>query len=161
MRSELQQIDALKARFAALKQAGFFSDQNRLVARRRITDIQQKTGVLQAKYDIGSGQVVKAPGAEEAGYAILKSKVSVSVEALDDIDVYNFIYWMENTFPGHMMVASVKMTRPTELNEAVLRAIGSGQATTLIKADLVFSWRTMVAADSVSTAPSEDQGTGG
>lgn len=149
LRNEFEQIQEQKAYFEGLETAGFMSDQNRLVARRRIMNIQQYTKVLRAGYDISSADVVNNKIADEIGYVVLSSPISVDVEALDDVDFYNFIYWMENAFPGHVSVGSVNMERALDLNEATLRAIGSGTPTALIKGKVNFVWRTMVPEDEV------------
>ena len=144
MRNEFDQIQQQKTYFEALQAAGFMSDQNRLVARRRIMNIQQYTKILKVSYNIKAASVVKNPTADKAKYVVLSSRISADVESLDDIDVYNFIYWMRNAFPGHIAVEDIQLNRTLDLNEATLRAIGSGAATPLVKGRVEFLWRTMV-----------------
>lgn len=149
LRTEADEIRKQQVRYESLAQAGFFSDQNRIVARKRIEDIQRETGVLQASYDIATGEVQKDQNAGEAGYAVLVSPIKIGIEAMDDVDIYNFVYWMENSFPGHIILDSLHARKTQDLNEASLRQIGSGIPTPLIKADLAFSWRTMVSVEKV------------
>ena len=144
LREDFKQIEEQKERFESLQAAGFMSDQNRLVARRRIISIQQYSKVLSASYDIKSAEVVDNNAAESIAHAVLDSPVVVKIEAIDDVDFYNFIYWMENAFPGHISVDKVRMTRAYDVNDNTLRSIGTGNPLGLIKGDVEFSWRTIV-----------------
>lgn len=149
LRDDFDQIQEQRDFFERLEQAGFFTNQNRLVARRRIEDVQERTGVLSAGYNIGSGEVIRNADVQEAGHVILRSDINFTVSAMDDLEIYNFIFWLENVFPGHMMVESLQMRRSREINEAVLRRIGSGSPTVLVEADIRMVWRTMVPEDIV------------
>lgn len=144
LRSEFKVIEEKKSYFENLQAAGFISNQNRLVARRRITDIQQYTKVLRASYNINPASIVKNRTVEEMGYAVLNSTISINVEALDDLDFYNFLYWMESAFPGHTTVVRVNLERIADINEASLRQIGSGGPLTLVRGNMDLVWRTIV-----------------
>lgn len=150
LQSEYQVIQEQKVYFSGLEAAGFFSDQNRAVARQRVNDIQRFTNVLSAKYNITSAQVEKTALADEAGYVVLNSPVTVDVEALDDVDFYTFVYWLENAFPGHVSVKTLKAERSLDVNEATLRSVGNGTPAALIKGSVSFDWRTMIPADKVA-----------
>lgn len=144
LQGEYRVIQDQKVFFESLNAAGFFSNQNRAVARQRIGDIQKFTNVLSAKYDITAATVEKNPLAADSGDVVINSPVDIKVDALDDVDFYNFIYWVENAFPGIVSVKSMKVSRVADINETVLRAIGSGVAVTLINGEVSFEWRTMV-----------------
>ncbi len=144
LRTEFQQIQEQKARFEVLTAAGFFSDQSRVVARQRIEAIKDFTHVLKARYDIQAAQIETGQQADEAGYVILNSPVTIDVDALDDVDFYNFVYWIENAFPGHVSVTSFKVQRLMDVNDATLRQIGNGVPAVLIKGTVTFNWRTMI-----------------
>jgi hypothetical protein len=152
LRTEISEIQDQKSSYELLKTAGFFSQQNRLVAKNRIEAIQQKTGILKAGYNIGAGSIIENASAKEAGYAVLESPIEVNLEALDDVDIYNFAYWIENALPGHMTLNSLDISRTKELNEATLREIGTGKPVTLLTGKLSLSWRTMVSEDVIRNA---------
>lgn len=141
---EFAQIQEQKNYFTNLESAGFFSNQNRVIASRRIEDIQGFTKVLATRYDIKPATVEQNKLAEEAGHVVLDSRISLSVDAIDDIDIYTFIFLLENSLPGHVSVRSVRVDRMAEINEAVLRSIGLGQPTIMVKGTVEFDWRTMV-----------------
>lgn len=158
LQGEYEVIQKQKANFEDLRTAGFFSNQNRAVARQRIADIQKFSNVLSAKYDITAANIEKNPLAADSGDVVLSSPVSIKVDALDDVDFYNFIYWVENAFPGLVSVKSLKVTRTTDVNETTLRAIGSGLPVTLINGEVSFEWRTMVPAADVTITPGKPNG---
>ncbi|MCB9991578.1 MAG: hypothetical protein H6867_09445 [Rhodospirillales bacterium] len=159
LRNEFDEIQARKQDFETLTSAGFVSDQNRLVARRRITDIQKYSKVLRASYDIGAANIVKNKMVTDIEHVILQSPVKVSVEALDDIDFYSFIYWMESAFPGHVAVTNMTVQRTSDVSEVSLRQIGSGLPMTLVKGNVEFVWRTLAPESDVHK--SDEFGPGG
>jgi hypothetical protein len=158
LRSQYQIIQEQKTRFENLTALGFFSNQNRAVARVRIEQIQKFTNVLTAKYNINAATMEKNQAAEEAGYTMLDSPVTVNLEALDDIDVYNFIYWVVNAFPGHVSISNIKIEREMDVNDATLRQIGNGIPTVLVKATVGFDWRTMVPTSEIPAPPEAPKG---
>lgn len=152
LRSDFNLIQQQKTYFENLKDAGFLSDQNRIVARRRIQDIQRYSKVIRANYGISAAKIEKNQFATDMDYAVLDSPIKIDVEALDDLDVYNFIFWMENAFPGHVSMRNFELERVLDINEATLRAIGAGQTTVLLKGTINFAWRTMVPKSEVSSS---------
>lgn len=150
LRVEYQQIQDRKTHFETLEATGFFSDQSRVVARERIEAIQKATNILTARYNIRSAEIEKSPEAEKAGHVILDSAVSVDLDALDDVDVFNFIYWIENAFPGHVSLTDMSLRRVLDINDATLRQIGNGIPTVLVSGSVEFDWRTMVPQDQVN-----------
>ncbi len=148
LRNEIQLIQQQKSQFEDLRDAGFMNDQSRLMARRRIRDIQQYTRILSASYNIKPADVspVAAEGLE---YVILSTPIDMDVESQDDVDFYHFVYWMLYAFPGHMAIDELRMERVLDVNEATLRQIGAGQPTALVEGSMKFVWRTMVPGHNV------------
>jgi len=144
LRMEYEQIQEQKDHFQALEATGFFSDQSRVVARERIEAAQRYTNVLTARYNMQAAKLEKRAEAENSGRVVVNTPVSIDIEALDDMDFYNFIFWVENAFPGHVSLQNIKIERAADVNEATLRQIGNGTAATLVKGKLDFSWRTMM-----------------
>jgi len=158
LRNEFEQIQAQKGDFEHLQAAGYISDQNRLVARRRITDIQEYSRVLKAGYNINSATIEEGKEVKDIGYVVLNSPISVDIEAMDDRDFYAFIYWMQNAFPGHISVTDLTIDRVLDINEATLRAIGAGTQVSLIKGNVDFTWRTMVPEAQIKAASNAEGG---
>ncbi|MEC8664882.1 MAG: hypothetical protein VXY16_05375 [Pseudomonadota bacterium] len=150
LRGDIEQIEDKKSYFTNLQTVGFMSDQNRLVARRRIMDIQQYSKVLKAKYDIGSAVVMDDENLSNSDQVVLSSELAINIDAMDDIDFYSFIYWLRNTFPGHVTIDNIKMQRMNDVNDVTVRQIGSGLPMTMIKADVSAKWRTIVPKSTVT-----------
>lgn len=150
LRGDIEQIEDKKSYFTNLETVGFMSDQNRLVARRRIMDIQQYSKVLKAKYDIGSATVMDDENLSNSDQVVLSSELDINIDAMDDIDFYSFIYWLRNTFPGHITIDNIKMQRMNDVNDVTVRQIGSGLPMTMIKGDISAKWRTVVPRSTVA-----------
>ena len=150
--SEYGAIQDQKMFFGQLKDAGFFADQNRTMIRGRIGDIQKFSNVLSAKYSVAAATVEHTQAADDAGYVLLDSPITVEVDALDDTDFYTFVYCLENAFPGHVTVDSLTVSRIQELTEPVLKQIGGGVSVPVVRGIVTVSWRTMVPATQVGGA---------
>ena len=144
MKTEYELIQEQKSLFGNLEKSKFFSVQDRVEARKMMEAIQSTSRVLSTKYSIGAATVIENPTAAVSDHVILHSPITVSVDALDDVDVYSFIYWMENAFPGHAGVSGLTIERKLDIDEAALRQIGNGVPTVLISAQIDFDWDTMV-----------------
>ncbi len=144
LKTEYEQIQEQKAQFGNLQQSGFFGTQDRVEARRLIEQIQSSSDVLSARYDIKAVEVQENPLAALSDHVVLHSPMSVSLDALDDVDVYSFMYWVENAFPGHAGVTGFTIERKLDVDEVTLKQIGNGVPVVLVSASVDFSWDTMV-----------------
>jgi hypothetical protein len=144
LKTQYELIQEQKNLFGNLEKAKFFTTQDRVEARKMMEAIQSTSRVLSAKYSIGAAEVIEDPVAAVADHVILHSPISVSIDALDDVDIYSFIYWMENAFPGYAGVSGLTMERKLDIDEAALRQIGNGVPTVLMNARVDFDWDTMV-----------------
>lgn len=152
LRLEHQQIQEQKSRFENLRASGFFSDQNKVLARTKIEAVQKYSGILSAAYNISPASTSAGKLTEGTGHMMLDTPVSLTIEAMDDVDFFNFIYWIENGFPGHISVSSLSMERTLDVNDVTLRQIGSGVETTLVKGKVSFNWRTLIPETGAGTA---------
>jgi hypothetical protein len=151
LRLEHQQIQEQKTRFEDLTAAGFFSDQNKVLARTKIEAVQKYSGVLSAAYNISPATTSTGKITEGTNHLMLDTPVSLTIEAMDDVDFFNFIYWVENGFPGHISVSNVSFERTLDINDVTLRQIGSGIETTLVKGKVSFNWRTLIPNPAAAT----------
>lgn len=155
MQIEFEQLEQQQARFEELRKQGFFSSQGRRQAEVIFKEIQNKSGVINASAIVKAGQVVADEEASKAEHTILVSPVEVKIEAVDDSDVYRYLYLIEKYFPGHMTVKSLKIKRDMDVSGAVLRGIASGANPKLVSADIMMDWRTMIPVSEV-IAPQEN-----
>ena len=149
MQIEFDQLDQQQAAFDALKDDGFFSIQLRSVAKEKLKDIQEQSKVISAVANVYAGKVEDNQEAAKAKYKILSSPIEIELKAFDDADIYNYIYMITNSFPGHLSVDSIVIDRILDVNATVLRSIATGTNPELLEAKIYMSWRTMIPEDQV------------
>lgn len=147
---EFEQLEDQQVEFEALKAKGFFSNQNRREAEKVLEKIQQEAKVISAVASIQPGEFVEDAEAAKANHKILSSKISVRLEALDDVDIYRYLYLVQSAFPGHITFETIDMARKSDVTEVILRAIASGANPPLVQADVEMTWRTMIPAENGS-----------
>lgn len=144
LQTEYQQIQEQRVSFENLKQSGFLGHQDRIMVRDRMEAVQSYSRVLSARYNIMPVTVEENTYAAQSNQVLLTSRMDAEVEALDDIDFYSFVYWLENGFPGHIMVSNIEIRRQNDVNDVTLRQIGTGSRMVMVRGKLNFEWRTMV-----------------
>lgn len=150
MKEEFVLLQSQLRYFKELEFRGFFNDQNRSAAIDSITKLSDLAGLLKAGLKFGKGEIQNDPMAEAANQVMLKSPVTVSINSLDDVDVYTFIKFLQEDFAGNVDLKSVKLDRMELLNVAMLRKIGSGDPSPLVSAEVSFDWLTMASKDIVA-----------
>lgn len=151
MQVEFSQLADQQSEFDLLKEQGFFSVQGRRQAEMVFEKIQNEAGVISAVVNIQSGALVDDEEAQKAEHKVLVSPIKVKIEALDDVDVYRYVYLVEKFFPGHITVEAIELERKSPVTGAVLRSIASGANPELVSADIELSWRTMIPESDVIT----------
>ncbi len=141
---EFDQLALQQNRYEKLKERGFFYNQDRRQAQIVLESIQKQAGVVAAVANIQAGASEDNAEAQKAEYKILSSPMKIHVEAIDPVDIYRYVYLLDNFFPGHIMIQDVRMERTGEVTGPVLRGIASGSNPVLVQADLNITWRTMV-----------------
>ena len=140
----LTQFEGQKQAFSNVQRFGFFDDQDRVKARQLIEAMQEESRLLSAVYSLGPAESLNEPRATDAGYDLLNTNIGFTIEAVEDIDVYKFIYLLNYGFPGQISIKSLSMSRDEEITQPLLRQIGTGQPTPLIRAELEVFWKSMV-----------------
>lgn len=147
MQIEFDQLDEQQALFDALKADGFFTEQSRRDAEDVFLQAKDNSDIVSASVKIGRGQKTQDDEATKAGHVILISPIEIELEAVEDRDIYSYLYILQKLFPGHLTVDEVFIERTAQLNDVLLRAIATGQKPPLVKAQMTLSWRTMVPSD--------------
>ncbi|MBL8640790.1 MAG: hypothetical protein JNL76_01590 [Alphaproteobacteria bacterium] len=143
LQSQLRAYKELEAR-------GFFNDQERASAVDKLDKLSKYAGLLKANLKFGSGKLVQDSGAEAAGQVIVKSPVSIEAKSIDDVDVYSFMKFVEEKFPGRIDIVTFSLSRMEIFDATILRKIGSGEPTALVDAKISFDWLTMAPKDVVA-----------
>ena len=146
---ELEKLVEQKDTFEELRDKGYFSEQNRVVARNRIEEIQDLSAVLSVRYRIEPADIETNELIEKANHVILSSPFEVNIDALDDTDIYRFFYLLQTSFPGHASFEQIELERGTEVNDASLRKILTGEPVPLVRGKIRFTWRTFLPEESV------------
>ena len=144
MTNDFVMLNDQKGSFQAMKDAGFFSDQSRMLARQKIVDIQEYTDVLSVAYAISPLHAVETEDSRNADYAVVQSKITINLDAVDDKEIYKFAWWVENTLPGHVALVTANIVRELDVDDNVLKKIGQDGPLTMVKGQLEFLWQTMM-----------------
>ncbi len=158
LRNEFDEIQKQKEQFEKLGSTGFFTAQDRVQARDRFEAIQKYSRVILASYDISPAMVERTEDLTAAGQVMLKTPVSVDIDALDDMDFYNFAYLIENAFPGYAGINRMEIRRVREIDDVSLREIGSGLPTAMIKGKFDFNWRTILPENKIQDVVQQQAG---
>jgi hypothetical protein len=129
--------------YVRLEKNDFFEEQDRDVLREIFFEAQKKSQVLRAKYDVSPYTTKSSAFITQPNLKWVNSNVKLSIEALDDIDVFSFIEILKAEFPGYVQFQSVNITRNESLDAATLNKIGSGTPVSLVKADVNFLWHSV------------------
>lgn len=143
--------------YRILQKAGLFNAQSRVEARDRIADLQQYSGIISASYKISSAKLKSTDLSKSAGHVMLNSNINVTLEALSDIDIYKFAYWLQNTFPGYVTIHSVDINRVRDVDDETLKVIGNNGPITMVRGELEFAWQSLVPEDQVGSDGTLDQ----
>ncbi len=146
---EREKLLEQKDTFEELKELGFLSEQDRIVARERIEEIRELSRVLAVRYTIKPAILETNEEIKKAGHIILSSPFHVEIEALDDVDIYRFIYLLKTSFPGHVSFDQLELKKGQDVTEETLRQIGSGTPVVLVRGVLDFTWRTILPEEQV------------
>ena len=143
--------------FSQISRMGFFNTQDRVEARRKFEAIERLSKIMFARYEIRAATILKSENKIEnpvlvdllgaqptADYVIIESPVSVSLSAIDDVDIYRFIYYMNYGFPGHVTLNQLNITKTEKLTPDILKDIGLGNPKELVSANISLTWRTMI-----------------
>lgn len=144
MQLEFDQLEDQQAAFDVLKEDDFLKPMNRRQAELLIEKITKEVGVKSAVASIQRGHIEQNDEAQKAAYRVLVSEVKIYIKAVEDIDVYRYIYYVNKLFPGHISIDGLEISRKMDVNGAVLRSIASGNVPELVEAQVDISWRTMV-----------------
>lgn len=141
---EFDQLDEQREAFADLKRDGFFDGQSRRKAELVLQKIQERSGVVSAVASVTAGDFEENAEAKKANHQILKSPINVRIEAVNDLDVFRYLYLVNEFFPGHIAIKKIDFERQSDVSGTVLRAVASGQNPPLVTARLELIWRTMI-----------------
>jgi len=149
LRVDLEDLQKQQSTFETLSQRGFFDLQGRKQAVSVLEGLDEKSGVISSKVSISAGEVDRNPEAVKAGYVVLSSPVSITIEAVDDVDIFNYIHLINNVFPGHVSIDEFVIKRELDVSGTILRAIAAGERPKMVDGRVEMTWRTMIPQSAV------------
>lgn len=159
MRGEQSTFDQQRSLYEKLEKRHFIGEQDRVLAREIFNQMQRQSKLLSIKYQIKSAGIWEITDVTDDKQALMVSPIEITIEALDDVDVYRFVYYLSNLFPGKISIKTLKMERPIRLTPERLRSISLGNIDTLIRATINADWITMAPREIIPAgAPGEDGG---
>ena len=147
LRQEFTELQGTIRDFRLLEEEGFFINQNRLEASEIVENFRDIVGLNKARLEIDPGEILENQKAQEAGHVFLQSKLNLSLEAQDDLEIFAFLKLMQDRFPGQLLIEEMNIMKTRDIDEVVLRQIGTGTPVTLMQADLVYNWITISAEE--------------
>lgn len=159
IRRGLEKFSSQKEMFEKVEQYDFFAPQDRLLARRKLNAMQKESRLLAAKYVVQAATTEVNEKAAEAGYKILNTEIVFTLEALEDSDIFEYIYMLDYGFPGHISIQNFKMERTKEITQPLLRQMGTdGKRKPVATATMSVNWRTMVPDETIAITNENDGG---
>lgn len=150
LKAAFEQFQVNKPDYDRIEQIGFFNPQDRLIIRDKFQQMKRQSGVLNAKYEFSPAEIEPNPEIQDAGYRVLKSEILITIDALDDMSVYAFLYALTNEFPGRVSIADLNIIREDSgLNAGIYQQIRSGKMPLLIIATVRAEWRSLVSAEEI------------
>jgi len=100
----LAQFEKEKEDFANVQNMGFFDEQDRAKTKNIIEAMQRDSRLLTARYSLSPARLVPEVRAKEAGYDLISTDIDFSLEAIEDADIYRFVYMLNYGFPGQLKI---------------------------------------------------------
>jgi hypothetical protein len=144
MQDEFVEIQKQKVDFENLKDSGFMGHQDRLMLRDRMDAVQTYARIISSDYRVAPVQYIQNESTTQADQLYLATEISANIRAIEDGDIYKYIYGLENGFPGVVVVKDLSMSRSGAVNDVTLRQLGTGSPVALSQANLTFTWYTMM-----------------
>lgn len=149
--SGMEQFEQQKSTFERVQGLGFFDPQNRQETRQRISAMQKESRLISAKFNIKPAVAEPNEKAKEAGYKIINTDMDFTLEAVEDSDIYNFVYLLNYGFPGQILIKEFGVHRDKEITQELIRKIGvEDPDPVVVVGRLVVNWRTMVPDQSLA-----------
>lgn len=149
MRDAYNMFEQQKNYYAVISRMGFFNDQDRVLARERFETMQRLSKILSAKYEIKAANILSEEANPDTGFVLMESPISVELSAVDDLDIYRFIYYLNYGFPGHITINNISITRSANVTTDLLKQIGTGNPPPVVSAKMEMDWRTMARKEAI------------
>jgi hypothetical protein len=141
---EFRLLEEQRGNFEKLEKRQFFDRQDRFRAQQLLEVIQDRSRVLSAKTSISNGNLINHPEALKAEHKILSSPLDIEIAAMDDTDIFRYLWLLENKFPGYIDIQSFSLERLETVNRELLQSITAGETPVIVNAKISANWKTMI-----------------
>ncbi len=97
-------------------------------------------GVKDVDIDMSTSKQPVSPVYTKGTARISYSEVSLTMEALTDEDVYNFVSAVYQGFPGAVKITSIKLKRENKFSKEMALQIANDGHAKLVSAEVKFNW---------------------
>lgn len=153
LKNGMEEFKGRQDEFVSIRdQYDFFNPQDRVQARRQLNVIRDLSRVTSAQYNIRPAVTEEKQSLRDAGYKLLNTPIEFTLKAIEDKDIYTYLYHLNYSFPGVLIIDEVSISRDAEVTQPLLRDIGTGREDirSLVTARVTTSWRTVVPDPSIS-----------
>ena len=146
----IEQFSEHKDLFEVVKERDFFDSQDRLTTRRRLNALRREAKLLPSRYELKSLVIEESTETLETSYRIVRTDIEFQLNALEDKDIYTYLYLLNYGFPGHVTIEEIDITRDLDVTAELLKSIGNKkQRQPVVSAKVKASLRTMIADEPV------------
>lgn len=149
VKEEIETTERNTPYFEQLEELGFFQRQDRFQAERLIQDIRAQSGVQSANFSIEPLVDIDDNRAARAGHRLIMSHVRISnINAYTDLEIYRFLYLINNRFPGHTRLSRFQLERSGDITPSSLAQLSEDADTAgFVRGSAEFQWLTMLEED--------------
>lgn len=122
---------------------GFLTGQDRIVARADMDAIRMRTGVRAISYSIAPQEIVPHPESANAGGDVIRTKISVDMRGLTDLEMRDFIRRMQTGFRGIVVTKTLAFKKDLDPEEDRLRDLTNKKAVDFVSGRIEFEWYTV------------------
>ncbi len=137
---------------------GFLKPQRRLELAQTFADLQENLGLLNLRYDILPAQMEESEQAQEINHRLMRTDMTIEVDAFLDQDIVNFVKALKDKLPGHVRISSLSLTRRGPLDQQALEQISEGNKPLLVQAEMRARWHSLVANEDLPDADGQEAG---
>lgn len=145
VKKELADFKRNLPKYENLKSVGFFSPQDRFQLERDLNKVQEISGLQGFSYTVSEVQTLENAEAKKSKSRIIRSEIKIENPfALVDRQFYDFVHVMMQDFPAHIRLKSFALARKGELDNDTLAKVRTQEIRSLMNANAVFEWMTIV-----------------
>lgn len=148
-----------ESRYEELMQGSFISSQDRISARTRVEGLRLRAGLQDMSYTIAPLETITDQSTQGVESAFVRSKVSLTMRGVTDIEMRDFIDLMREDFGGLVILRSLDLRRDQDFTPENLKRLSRGDKVDFVSGKADLEWYSVLPA--VTEAPSGPEHTAG